>query len=112
MLNIENLVKSVTAEAISKDGLNKFAGEIEERLNNMKNKEEEIYTIDRIEGNIAVCENRNTKEIINIEKNKLPEGLAEGNILRYKEGKFIIDKDLQNEIEKRIKDKMDKLWDN
>ena len=43
--------------------------EIESRLKNMQ--EEKVYTIDRFEGDLAVCEDRETKEMINIKNEAL-----------------------------------------
>lgn len=71
----------------------------------------EILVIDRIENNIAVCENRRNKNIIEISLEKLPPGVKEGTVVRYLEGKFIIDVEKQEEIEKRIEEKMKLLWD-
>ncbi len=68
------------------------------------------YTIDRFEGNIAVCENRKTGEIVNIEKEKLPNNLNTGDIFLCINGKYTIDLERQKEVKKRIKNKMDDLW--
>ena len=54
---------------------------------------EEIFVIDRIENDIAICENRLTREIIKIEISKLPKGIKEGNIIKYYNGIYRIDFD-------------------
>ena len=72
---------------------------------------EETIVVDRIEGDIAVCENRANGVIINIQISKLPENIREGSILKYYDGKYRLDFDEQKNIEDRIKDKMDSLWE-
>ncbi len=72
---------------------------------------EETLVVDRIEGDIAVCENRANGVIINIQISKLPENIREGSILKYYDGKYRLDSDEQKNIEDRIKDKMDSLWE-
>lgn len=69
-----------------------------------------IFVVDRIEDNVAVCENRKNKKMINIELSNLPEGTKEGTVLRYKMGKYTIDLQLQSEIEQQIQDKMNDIW--
>lgn len=71
---------------------------------------EELYTIDRFEGEFAVCENRETGEMINIKKENLPEKIKEGSILKLKNGKYFLDEEKEQEISDRIKQKMDNLW--
>lgn len=112
MLDIVNLTKSITKEVLNKDTLSTFSNQIEERLKNMGKDEVKEYTVDRFEGNYAVLENRQTKEMVNIEKDKLPQNISEGNILKYQNGNYTIDNDLQKEVEERIRQKMNDLWTN
>ena len=86
-----------------------FIQELEGMLKSMENEIE--YTVDRFEGDFAVCENRVTRQIINIDKNELPEGVEEGTFIKYKDGKYILDEEKQKIIEKRISEKMNDLWD-
>ena len=111
MLEIGNLFKSISKEIINKNDINDFVKQIEERLNNMEN-EIKTYTIDRFEGNIAVCEDRETKEIINIDKSKLPINAKEGNIVCFKNNKYELETKKEEEISNRIQEKMNKLWNN
>ena len=78
-------------------------------LDSLKNIEE--YTIDRFEGEIAILENRKTKEFIEIDKNKLPNNIKEGMILQKVNDNFIINNTLNEEISKRIENKMNNLWE-
>ena len=68
-----------------------------------------MYSVDRIEEDIVVLENRTTKEIINVDKNILPNNLKEGIILDYINGKYIINEDYTKEIKKDIRNKFDRL---
>ena len=81
-----------------------FIKELGEKLIKMQ----ETLVIDRIEGDIAVCENRNTGKMQNILVENLPNGIKEGTILKYADGKYEIDK--SNEIKDRIEKKMKDVW--
>lgn len=84
--------------------LQEFLQQLSERLEKM----EEILVIDRIEGNTAVCENRKTGKIENLNISKLPKNIKEGTILEWKNGNYEIDN--SGEIEKRINQKMKDVW--
>lgn len=71
-----------------------------------------ILVVDRIEEDIAVCENRDNKRIFNIRLSRLPEGTREGTVLKYSFRKFTIEEQLQKEIEQRIEEKMNDIWEN
>lgn len=68
------------------------------------------FTVDRFEGNIAVLENRKTGEMQNIEKSKLPTNVKEGSILKCINQKYLLDDSQTKNVEERIKNKMDNLW--
>ena len=84
--------------------LQDFIKELSERLEKM----EETLVIDRIEGNIAVCENRKNKKMKDIPIADLPQDIKEGTILKWKNGKYKIDD--SNEIERNIEQKMRDVW--
>lgn len=87
--------------------------EIQEFINRIENKinsADIILVVDRFEEEYAVCENRETGEILKIERYKLPNDANEGSVLKYENGQYIIDKNIQEEIAKRIKEKMKNLW--
>ena len=73
---------------------------------------EEILVIDRFEENIAVCENRANGQIKEIHIVYLPEEAREGTVLKYEDGRYVVDKQMQEEISNRIKRKMDDIWNN
>ena len=52
-----------------------------------------IYIVDKIEDNIAVLENKDTREIINVNISCLPSLIKEGSILKYDGSKYYIDFD-------------------
>ena len=84
--------------------LQDFIKELSERLEKM----EETLIVDRIEGNIAVCENRKTGKMKNISISDLPEDIKEGSILKWENGAYKIY--TSNDIEKRIEEKMKDAW--
>jgi hypothetical protein len=51
----------------------------------------ENYVIDRFEGNIAVCENQQTGEMVDIPKENLPQNIVSGMSIKKVNGKFEID---------------------
>ena len=68
-----------------------------------------IYIVDRIENNIAILENKETKEIVNISLDILPSNLKEGNVLKYENNIYTLDKKEDEERKKTILDKFNKL---
>lgn len=94
------------ANEIKKIDINEFINEIRERLEKM---EEEIV-IDRFENNIAVCEDIKTGKIIEIPRKSIEKDAKEGDIIKNIEGIYKKDIKKQEEVESRIKEKMDKLW--
>ena len=48
------------------------------------------FTIDRFEGEFAVCENRETQEMVNIPKEKLPKGAKEGDIIKLEGEEYMV----------------------
>ena len=111
-LNFSNLIKTINIEKSGQNITKNFIKELEEGFGIMRDKQIKEYTIDRFEGNIAVLEDRQTKEMIDIEKKKIPKEAKEGSILTYKEGKFNLNKNKEKEIEERIQSKMNDLWNN
>ena len=68
------------------------------------------FSVDRLEEDIVVLENRENGNSINIEKSKLPDDIKEGDILKSINGKYIPDKEKTIDETNRIKDKMNDLW--
>ena len=67
------------------------------------------YAIDRIEENIAILEDINTKEKLEINVNELPKEIKEGSILLFKDNKYMIDEAEEEKRRKIILEKFNKL---
>lgn len=67
------------------------------------------YIIDRIENEIVVCENQETKQMESFRKEQFPSDIKDGDVLILKDGKF--EKDNQETLNKKeyIEDLMKKL---
>lgn len=64
--------------------------------------------IDRFEGDFAVCQNRETKEMLDLDRKLLPSDAKEGDFIEYKDGKVEL---LDNTaLRERIRERMRKLW--
>jgi hypothetical protein len=67
--------------------------------------------IDRFEGGFAVCEDPESRQVIQLKKLEIPKSAKEGTVLLLTEdGKWLIDKADTAERSSRIKSKMDDLW--
>lgn len=71
------------------------------------------YFVDRIEEDIAVCENEDTGEMEQIDLFFLPEDVEEGDILIYDEefDEYYIDYDEKKIRKARIEDRMEDIWE-
>lgn len=84
--------------------------EFQRELTNKLEEMESRFTIDRFEGDVVVLENRNTGEMLNVNKKDIPQDAKEGTILKLNKDKYEIDVEEQKIIEDRIKNKMKNLW--
>lgn len=66
-------------------------------------------TIDRFEGEYAVCE-KPDRTMLNIEKGRLPGGAKEGDILNIDGDSITLDAGETSKRKKNIKKLMDDLW--
>lgn len=66
------------------------------------------YSVDRIENEIAILENLETKEIKEINKNLLPSPIHEGAILTLVDNQYKLDEEEQNRLTS-LKEKFNKL---
>jgi hypothetical protein len=69
-----------------------------------------FLVVDRIENNVAICENRETGKIQEIPLEKLPKGICDGTVLTEKNGKYEVNLEKQEKIENRIEEKMKDIW--
>lgn len=67
------------------------------------------YAIDRIEEDIVILEDIISKEKKEVNINKLPNNIQEGNIVICEDDKYILDEQEENIRRKRIMDKFNKL---
>lgn len=105
---IENTVKSDEKNINVKDSnLSNDEIELAKKLNAI-----EEFTVDRLEGEFIVIEDRNTGKMLDVKKEDLPEDIKEGDILDKINGKYTVNVEKTLEAKKRIKGKMKRLWDN
>lgn len=67
------------------------------------------YIIDRIEENIVVCENQETKKMENFKIEQFPEGIKDGDIVILKDEKFEKDESETKNQKEKINELMKKL---
>lgn len=72
--------------------------------------EQDVFIIDRIEENFAICENFFTGEQKEINKKEICSGVKEGDVLVKEDGKYKLD--LEKTIKRKIEMKMkfDSIW--
>jgi len=79
--------------------------------NNLDKQKEEILVIDRFEDGFAVCENRSTLEMKNIKISEIPNTAKEGDVIKFINNKYELDEQTKIEIEERINNKIQNLFD-
>lgn len=79
-------------------------------LNEYINKTSATFSIDRFEGEFAICENKQTGEYINIPISDLPENVNEGSILKLENGKYILDEFQTSKQQEEIKNMVNNLF--
>lgn len=67
------------------------------------------YIVDRIEKNIVICENQETKKMEKFEKTSFPKEIKEGDSVILQGNRFEIDKKDTEKRKKEIDDLMKKL---
>ena len=67
------------------------------------------YSVDRVEDNIIVLQNINTKEIIEINKKDINFKVVDGDIIVFKDNKFIKDEKLKEDRLRLIQEKINKV---
>lgn len=67
------------------------------------------YIIDRIEENIVICENQETKKIEQFNKEQFPNNIKEGDIVYLEENKFKVNLNETDKKKKEIEELMKKL---
>lgn len=67
------------------------------------------YIIDRFEGDYAVCEDEN-KEVVDIERARIPAEAKEGDVLVIHEDDIFLDTDETSKRKENIQRLMDDIW--
>ncbi len=68
------------------------------------------FSVDRLEEDMAILENRENGNTMNVARSKLPSDIKEGDILKCINGKYTLDRERTLEETNRIKNKMNHLW--
>lgn len=79
-------------------------------LNNYIEKTKTKFSVDRLEGTFAVCENHETGEFIDIPLAELPKNIKEGSILKLENGNYILDIESTQKEQEEIKNLVDNLF--
>lgn len=98
--------KLIKNQNLEEQGINQDEIQLAQKLDAV-----EEYAIDRFEENIAVLEDRKTGKMKNIKKEKLPENTKEGDIIKCINGKYFLDKEETEKVQKEIQDKYNNLWE-
>lgn len=67
------------------------------------------YTVDRIEGGFAVCED-DKGNAVNLKLSQLPKNIRSGDIIELSGGKFTVDKKAAEERRAKLAALQDSLW--
>ena len=67
------------------------------------------YSVDRVENNIIVLQNINTKEIIEINKKDINFKVVDGDIIIFKDNKYIKEEKLKEDRLRLIQEKLNKV---
>ena len=65
--------------------------------------------VDRIINGIAICENLKNKKMVEIDIKKLSFKVHDGDVITFKNGKYILNKKLKEDRKKIILDKFNKV---
>lgn len=70
------------------------------------------YIVDRIEKDLAVCEESDSGNMIQIQLEKLPENIKEGDALIKKDNEFFIDEELTEKLRRKAIMRMKQVFGN
>lgn len=74
------------------------------------NKNISSYYIDKIENNFAICENLKTKEYLDIDLQKLPKEIKQGDVIVLENGKYIIDNIETIKRKNQLASRLNNIW--
>lgn len=90
---------------IENSDINQTEIELAKKLNAVQE-----FSVDRFEEDTAILENRESGNRINVARNKLPNDIKEGDILKCINGKYFLDEEITRDERNRIQEKMNDLW--
>lgn len=67
------------------------------------------YSVDRIEGDIVVLENLETRKIINEEISLFDFEVRDGNIVSFRDGKYYLEQKEEEEKRRCLRERLNKL---
>lgn len=108
-LNFFNSLNHTHSNNISNNFIDSFIKELQNYLSNYFSPDlnkTDLYTIDRFEGDnevFAVCENRRTGKMVDIPISQISPSAVEDDIIRYKNGIYIVDEEQNHIIGGRMK---------
>lgn len=68
-----------------------------------------MYSVDKIENDVATIENLLNKELINVKLKDLPNNVKEKDMLIYDGNSYMLDESLKEKRTRMLKDKMELL---
>lgn len=68
-----------------------------------------MYTVDRIEKNIVILENRNNNKMIEINIDKLPKNIKEGDIITLSNNEYVKEVEKTKLIKNNIRNRFNRL---
>lgn len=68
-----------------------------------------MFTVEKIEENLVVLEDRESKKIRDVKKELIPNGIKEGTILDFVNNKYVINKEMTDKVTNDIKAKFNSL---
>lgn len=70
-----------------------------------------VLRVDRFEGEYALCEEHSACGIVHIPLVELPDGVREGDLLAFTDGRYVVDQEATERLRKRILEKQNRLWE-
>lgn len=68
------------------------------------------YIIDHFEETFADCEDE-SGNLVDMKKSEIPKTAQEGDVLIYKNGKYIVDQNETEKLRKELEDLMNEVWE-
>ena len=111
-INLDFFSKKSGTSKETDNSIRDFQKELQDKLdqNNSKLDDNILFTLDRFEGDFAICENKTTGEMINIPKELIASSAKAGAILKIENGKYVLDEEETAKAQREIKDLANNLF--